>query len=388
MKIALVCDWLVTIGGAEKFIKEVLTCFPNADVFAVVDFIPADKRDFLHHKPVKTTFIQKLPFAKKKYRAYLPLMPLAIEQLDLSGYELIISSSHAVAKGVITGPDQLHISYVHSPMRYAWDLQHQYLKETGLDKKSRGWLARYLLHKLRIWDYRSAAGVDHFIANSNFIARRINKTYRREAEVIYPPIDISKFTARKEKEDFYITASRLVPYKKIDLIVESFKGMPDKRLIVIGDGPDMAKIKSKAGSNVTLMGYQPDSVLIDHMQRANAFIFAAEEDFGLLPLEAQACGTPIIAFGKGGALETVKGVTAEKLEAEDHDPKLLSFFRSTPKTGVFFPEQTTQAIQNAIATFEKHRAMFTADNCVNQAKQFSPENFRQKLKLFITSKLD
>lgn len=388
MKIALVCDWLVTIGGAEKFIKEVLTCFPNADVFAVVDFIPESQRDFLLNKPVKTTFIQKLPFAKKKYRAYLPLMPLAIEQLDLSAYDLIISSSHAVAKGVITGPDQLHISYVHSPMRYAWDLQHQYLKETGLDKKHRGWLARYFLHRLRLWDYRSAAGVDHFVANSNFIARRIKKTYRREAEVIYPPIDISKFTPRKEKEDFYITASRLVPYKKIDLIVESFKDMPDKRLVVIGDGPDMAKIKRKAGSNVTLMGYQPDSVLIDHMQRAKAFIFAAEEDFGLLPLEAQACGTPVIAFGKGGALETVRGATPEKLESEDSDPKLLNFFRSTPKTGVFFPEQTTTAIQQAIETFEKHQALFTMENCVNHAKQFAPENFRQKLKLFIASKLD
>lgn len=388
MKIALVCDWLVTLGGAEKVIKEILTCFPDADVFSVVDFVEDSKRDFLHNKKTTTTFIQKLPFAKKKYRAYLPLMPLAIEQLDLSAYDIVISSSHAVAKGVITGPNQLHISYVHSPMRYAWDMQHQYLRETGLDKKTRGWLARYFLHKLRQWDFRSAAGVDHFIANSNYIAKRIEKTYRRDAEVIHPPVDVAKFTPRKDKEDFYLTASRLVPYKKIDLIVESFKDMPDKRLIVIGDGPEMAKVKSKAGSNVTLLGYQPDEVMVDHLQRANAFIFAAEEDFGILPLEAQACGTPVIAYGKGGALETVRGTTADKLNAEDSDPKLLNFFRSTPKTGVFFPEQTTQAIQQAIETFENHRALFTADNCVNHAKQFAPENFRQKLKLFIASKMD
>src|SRR3990167_6803183 len=193
MKIAIVCDWLVTLGGAEKVLAEMFTCFPDADLFAVVDFLPDDKRDFVLHKRAKTSFIQQLPFAKTSYRAYLPLMPLAIEQLDLSAYDLILSSSHAVAKGVLTGPEQLHISYVHSPMRYAWDLQHQYLKETGLNKKLHGWLARYLLHKLRLWDYRSAAGVDHYIANSHFIASRIRKTYRREAEVIYPPVDTARF---------------------------------------------------------------------------------------------------------------------------------------------------------------------------------------------------
>lgn len=309
MKTAIVCDWLATVGGAEKVIGDILNCFPDADIFAVIDFVDADKRGFLHNKPVTTTFIQKLPFARSKYRAYLPLMPFAIEQLDVSGYDLIISSSHAVAKGVITGPDQVHISYVHSPMRYVWDLQHQYLRETGLDKKWRGWIARYFLHKLRIWDLRSANGVDHFITNSHFIARRIEKTYRRDAVIIHPAIDTTKFKPGAVKEDFYLTASRLVPYKKIDLIVESFQSLPDKKLVVIGDGPDMEKIKQKAGKNVKMLGYQDGEVLVNHLQAAKAFIFAAEEDFGLLPVEAQACGTPVIAYGKGGALETVRGIS-------------------------------------------------------------------------------
>ncbi len=365
MKTAIVCDWLVAVGGAEKVIGQILDCYPDADVFAVVDFVEPGQRDFLKNKKVTTTFIQKLPFAKTKYRHYLPLMPLAIEQLDLSAYDLIISSSHAVAKGVITGPEQTHISYVHSPMRYAWDLQHQYLRETGLDSKPHGWLARYLLHRLRLWDLRSANGVDHFIANSNFIAKRIQKTYRRPSKVIHPPYDDSRFKPGAVKKEFYLTASRLVPYKKIDLIVESFQAMPDKQLIVIGDGPDMAKIKQKAGHNVTLMGFQSSEALIEHMQQAKAFIFAAEEDFGLVPVEAQACGTPVIAFGKGGALETVRGL-------DQPEP-----------TGIFFSEQTVASLVDAVHTFENNQTRFTQEACVQQAAKFKPEQFKTELKKFV-----
>jgi glycosyltransferase involved in cell wall biosynthesis len=367
MRIAIVCDWLVTMGGAEKVLAEIIRCYPDADLFAVIDFLDVEKRQQIANKVAKTTFIQKLPFAKTHYRSYLPLMPLAIEQLDLSNYDLILSSSHAVAKGVITGPDQVHISYIHSPMRYAWDLQHQYLRESGLDRKIQGLLARYFLHKLRLWDWRSANGVDHFIANSNYIARRIEKTYRRPAEVIYPPVDISQFTPHFAKEDYYLTASRFVPYKRIDLIVESFRNMPDKKLIVIGDGPDFAKIKSKAGTNVELLGYQPTPNLIHYMQRAKAFIFAAEEDFGILPLEAQACGTPVIAYGKGGALETVLGL--------DH----------AKPTGVFFLQQTPLAIQQAIDLFETHQ--FQLKNCVENAEKYKPERFRERLMHYVEEKL-
>lgn len=369
MKTAIICDWLVAIGGAEKFLGHLLQCYPDADVFAVIDFIAPDKRDFLQGKSIKTTFIQKLPFAKRRYRSYLPFMPLAIEQLDVSGYDLIISSSHAVAKGIIVGPNQLHISYIHSPMRYAWDLQHQYLRESGLDKAFLGMFARYLLHKLRLWDVRSANGVDHFIANSKFIARRVEKTYRRPADVIYPPIDTDRFTPQGEKEDFYLTASRLVPYKRIDLIVESFRDLPDKKLIVIGDGPDFEKIKAKAGANVSLLGYQADAVLISHLQKAKAFIFAAEEDFGLLPLEAQACGTPVIAYGKGGTLETVCGM-------DDECP-----------TGLFFPEQSAAAICEAVKIFEANQELFTVENCTQNAARFSPQQFRESFMRYVESKL-
>lgn len=368
MKIAIICDWLVVLGGAEKVLGELIKCYPNADLFAVVDFVAPENRGFLQNKPVTTTFIQKLPFAKKWYRHYLPFMPLAIEQLDLSNYDLIISSSHAVAKGVITGPDQVHISYVHSPMRYAWDLQHQYLRESGLDKKPQGLLARYFLHKLRLWDLRAANGVDHFIANSQFIAQRIMKTYRRPAEVIYPPIDLSRFNPAGPKEDFYLTASRLVPYKRIDLIVESFRAMPDKRLIVIGDGPEMAKIQSKAGPNIQIQGYQADEVLISHMQRAKAFVFAAEEDFGLIPVEAQACGTPVIAYGKGGALETVRGMDKPQ------------------PTGLFFKKQTVEDICSAVKLFEANQPLFTKENCVANANRFAPQQFREQFMGYVEQK--
>jgi glycosyltransferase involved in cell wall biosynthesis len=369
MKIAIVCDWLVQPGGAEKVLAQLIQCYPQADLYAVIDFLPKDQRHFLQGKRVQTTFMQKLPFAKTHYRHLLPLMPLAIEQLDLSAYDVVLSTSHAVAKGVLTGPDQCHISYIYTPMRYAWDLQHQYLQETGLNKKLSGWLARYYLHKLRLWDYRSAAGVDHFVAISNFVAKRVEKTYRRQASVIHPPIDLSLYTPHHSKADYYLTAGRLVPYKRIDLIVQAFRGLPDKKLIVIGDGPDFKKIKSLAGANVTLLGYQPDEVLIKYLQRARAFIFAAEEDFGLLPLEAQATGTPVIAYGKGGALETIRDLSQAK------------------PTGHFFHQQTIIAICQAIKTFEENAHLIMTDDCVNQAARFDAPVFREKLKQFVSQRL-
>lgn len=368
MKIAIVCDWLVTFAGAESLLAEILHCYPEADLFSVIDFLPDDKRILLNNKKATTTFIQKLPFAKKHYRHYLPLMPLAIEQLDVSNYDLVISNSHAVAKGVISGPSQLHISYVCSPMRYAWDLQHQYLKETGLNKSFKGFLARMMLHRMRLWDHRTSNGVDHFLAISHFIAHRIWKTYRRESDVIYPPVHTEQFVPHAKKEDFYLTASRFVPYKKIDLIVESFSAMPDKKLIVIGDGPDFKKVKSKVAPNIELLGYQPNEQLIKYMQQAKAFVFAAEEDFGIVPLEAQACGTPVIAFGKGGVLETIRGL-------ESKNP-----------SGVFFKEQTVPSLCQAITDFEA-QSKITLENCVANAAQFGRENFRKKFREFVESKL-
>ncbi len=370
-RVAIIHDWLVTYAGAERVLEQIIQCYPEADLFSLVDFLPDGKRDFIANKPVHTSFIQKLPKAKTKYRSYLPLMPLAIEQMDLSAYDLILSSSHAVAKGVLTGPDQLHICYVHSPIRYAWDLQHQYLRESGLDHGLKGWIARSILHYVRIWDTRTANGVDAYIANSAFVARRINKVYRRTAKIIAPPVDISGFTLQEEKEDFYVTASRMVPYKKIDLIVAAFSAMPDKKLIVIGDGPDYEKVKAKAGPNVQLLGYAEAPVLRDHLRRAKAFIFAAEEDFGIAPLEAQACGTPVIAFGKGGATETVIPLN-DKKQSEIQ-----------AATGVYFYEQSMEAILSAVTHFEKQAASIKPDNCRVNALRFSSERFCNEYKTFV-----
>lgn len=364
MKVAIVHDWLIDYAGAEKVLEQILLTFPKADLFSICDFVPEDNRAFLSGRTPRTSFIQKIPLAQRMYRNFFALMPLAIEQLDMSDYDVVISSSHAVAKGVITGPDQLHISYVHSPIRYAWDLQHQYLRESGLDRGVKGWVAKWMLHKIRMWDTRTANGVDFFLANSRFIARRIEKVYRREAKVLYPPVDISRFELNEKKEDFYLTASRLVPYKKVDLIVRAFGSMPNRKLIVIGAGPDFKKISDVAQDNVTMLGFQPSEVLVDLMQRAKAFIFAAEEDFGIAPVEAQACGTPVIAFGKGGALETV----VDGGEAP---------------TGVFFREQSIESIANAVTEFEESQERFVPSKIRSHALNFSIDIFCDSLKAFV-----
>lgn len=363
MKVAVVHEWLTVYAGSEKVFEQILRLFPQADVFVTVDFLPEADRGFLKGHQITTSFIQKLPFARKKYRSYLPLMPLAVEQFDLSAYDLVISSSHAVAKGVITGPDQKHICLCYSPMRYAWDLQHQYLKESGLDKGLKGWITKYLLHRLRIWDLRTANGVDQFVAISQFIQRRIHKVYRRDSVVIYPNVDISFFEMESIKADFYLTASRMVPYKKMDLIVEAFTHMPDKQLVVIGDGPDRAKIEAIANKapNIRFLGYQSNEVMKQQMQKAKAFVFAAEEDFGITPVEAQACGTPVIAFGKGGALETV-------IEG---------------KTGLFFANQTVDSLCQAVARFEQMPESFSASICRQSAERFSEQVFHARFKQLV-----
>ena len=363
MKIAIIHDWLVVYAGAEKVLEQMINCFPDADIFSTVDHLEDEKRGFLKGKRATTTFVQNLPMSKSKYRAYLPLMPLAIEQLDLSSYDVIVSSSYAVAKGVITGPDQVHLSYVHSPIRYAWDLQHQYLRESGLDKKKSGWIARAILHYMRNWDVRTANGVDYFLCNSDFIRRRIWKVYRREADVLYPPVDVDAFSLQTDKQPFYLTASRMVPYKKMDLIVAAFSAMPHRKLKVIGDGPDLEKIRSNAGPNVEVMGYQPFSELKRQMGSAQAFVFAAEEDFGITPVEAQASGTPVIAFGKGGALETVIDIDAPA-------PR--------KPTGVFFDEQSIESIMAAVDRFEANRDRFDPNVCRENALRFSNETFREQ----------
>jgi glycosyltransferase involved in cell wall biosynthesis len=357
MKVAIIHDWMTLKGGGESCVEELMKLYPQADLFCVVDFLDEQYRGFLAGRNVTTSFIQRLPGSRKRYRSYLPLMPLAVEQFDLTTYDLIISSSSAVAKGVITGPDQVHISYVHSPIRYAWDLQHQYLAEAGLTRGIKSGIARAILHYMRIWDTRTTHGVDHMIANSAFVARRIRKAYGRDATIIHPPVDVERFTIGPVREDFYVTMSRLVPYKRIPLIVEAFRQMPDRRLIVIGDGPEMPAVKAAAGPNVTILGGQPNDVVVSHLQRAKAFLFAAEEDFGIAPVEAQACGTPVIAYAKGGALETVRGSDGEG------------------QTGVFFDAQTPEAIVAAVEHLDRRHHAINPLACRANAERFSTKRF-------------
>jgi glycosyltransferase involved in cell wall biosynthesis len=347
MRVAIVHDWLTVYAGAEKALEQILTIFPKADLFSVIDYFPAHLRKHLLGKHSKTTFIQHLPLARKLYRIYLPLMPLAIEQLNVTQYDLVITSSHAVAKGVITAPGQPHICYCYSPLRYAWDLQHHYVG----DKKR--WLTRYMLHKLRLWDFRSAQGVDVFMAISQFIAKRIEKCYRRQAEVVYPPVDIDTFPLQSEKSHFYVTASRLVRYKRVDLIIEAFRSMPGHHLIVIGSGPEEKELRKKAPSNVTFTGYLPSEKMAEYLGKARAFVYAAVEDFGILPLEAQACGTPVIAFGQGGVKETCS------------------------QTAIFFDEQTPEKIREAILSFESEERIIHPNRCRENAERFSVEQFRE-----------
>ena len=361
MRIAFVHEWLTTYAGSEKVLEIMLAEFPDADVFCLIDHLPAENRVGSFNRPIKTSWLQKFPFVSKIYRYLLPLMPFTIEQFDLSSYNIIISNCHAVAKGVITGPDQLHICYCYSPMRYAWDLQAQYLAESGIQYGLRSLIARWLLHRIRGWDHRAAQNVDHFIACSAYIGRRIKKAYHRHSTVIYPNVAVDDFVVDGPRAKFYMTSSRMVPYKKMHLIVEAFSNMPDRELIVIGTGPQFSRCKALAGPNVKLLGYQPHSTLLWHMQRTRAFIFAAEEDFGITPVEAQACGTPVLAFGKGGAAETV----VDRV------------------TGLLFHEQSSSAIQRVVRDFESIEDSFDPQIIRENALRFSTERFRSEFKQYV-----
>ncbi|MDH4249521.1 MAG: glycosyltransferase [Deltaproteobacteria bacterium] len=365
MKIAIVHEWLVTYAGAERALEQMLQCYPQADLFATVDFLPPAERGFLQGHSVRTTWIQWAPLARRFYRHYLPFMPLAVLQHDLSGYDVVISSNHAVAKGVKTRPDQLHLCYCYTPMRYTGELQELYLRQTGMSRGLKGWVTRRILERLRLWDVRTAKNVTAFMAISNYIAQRIQAVYHRDSVVVYPPVDTERFEYHPQKDDYYILVSRLVPYKLVDLVVAAFTAMPDRRLVVIGDGPEMNRVRAKAGRNVALMGKLDNPALRDLLQRAKAFLIAAEEDFGISPVEAQACGTPVIAFRRGGAVETVRGL-------EESHP-----------TGVFFAHQTTEAIQAAVAEFEREASRIQPENCRKNALRFSAEHFRREFSNFV-----
>lgn len=360
-RVAIVFEWFQKFGGVERVVAEMRESFPGADLFALVHDPDSLAGTPLEGEHVRTSFIQRLPRAKEHYRFYLPLMPLGIEQLDLRAYDLVLSSSHTVSKGVLTGADQLHVSYTHTPVRYAWDLYLDYLSASGLDRGAKGWMARLVLHYLRLWDVSAANRVDAYVANSSYVARRIEKFYRRPARVVYPPVNVARFHPRSPREEFYVTVSRFVPYKRLDLIVRAFTRM-NRPLVVIGDGPERAEVARLAGANVKLLGYQPDEVIAGYLQRARGFVFAAHEDFGLAPVEAQAAGCPVIAYARGGALETVIGWPAPEA------------------TGVFFDAQTPEALEDAVCLFEAHEEEFSPELCRRNAERFGHERFRREFR--------
>jgi len=360
LNVAIVHDWLYTYAGSERVLEQMLHVFPDADLFTLFESLPETEREFLQGKQPTTTFLQRMPWITRNHRYYLPLMPMAVEQIDVSRYDIVISSSHAVAKGVLVGPDQLHICMCYSPMRYAWDLQNRYLTRPNLGARAVDLISRMLLHYIRIWDVRASHGVDSFIAISRFVQRRIRKYYRRNSTVIYPPVEVGRYTPSEIRGHFYLTLSRLAPYKRVDLIVETFNKLRSP-LIVIGEGEQFKHLQSLAKPNVQLLGFQPDDVVRDYLQRCKAFVFAAEEDFGIAPVEAQAAGAPVIAYGKGGAKETV----------------------IDGRTGFFFHEQTVEALSAAIRRFEEEGGNLQTEAIVENAQRFRIERFRDEFRSFV-----
>lgn len=372
MRVAIIHDWLETYAGAERVLGQILLLYPEADLFCLVDFLPVHKRVFLHGRVPKPTWIQHLPLARKFFRHYLPLFPLAMESHDLRGYDLIISSSHCVAKGVKTQPGQVHICYCHTPVRYAWDLREEYLTQTGNGRGLKGILLRFFLNRLKDWDKRTSSRVTHFVANSRFVAQRIKDFYGREATVIYPPVAVEDFPLHAGKRgDYYFAGSRQVPYKKIHLIAEAFRRMPEHRLKIVGNGPEHARIVHAAGNaaNIELVPEAEFAFLREIMSKAKAMVFMAKEDFGIMPVEALACGTPVIAYGSGGVCESVTGL--------EHPAPC----------GVFFEPDTVDGLVRAVNRFEEKHAQISAQNCRSQAKKFATEVFTRNFGAFVEAKI-
>lgn len=365
MKTAIIHDWIINLGGAERVLREICELFSDSDIYTLLFDENSLQKLGIPPDRVKASFLQKIPFSKKYYRYLLPLMPNAIESFDLRQYDLVISSSHCVAKGVLTTSKQTHIAYVHTPMRYGWDMYHIYLKDLGINQGLRGVIARHFFKNIRLWDLATANRPDFWIANSNCVAKRIKKIYGKDSVVIYPPVDIERFKTSSTKEDYYISAGRLVPYKRVDIIVEAFAKIKEKRLLIIGDGPELKKLKKIAPSNVEFLGYLEREKLTHYLSRARAFIFAAEEDFGIAPVEAQACGIPVIAYRGGGAMETVlEGVT-----------------------GIFFNEQTPEAVVQAINRFESISDRFDPEKIRKNSLRFSKKKFKEEFLAFVGSKV-
>jgi glycosyltransferase involved in cell wall biosynthesis len=361
LKTAIITDWLTQMGGAERVVLAIKELFPDAPIYTTV-YNPNTVDPVFHDMEIRTSFVQKLPGAKKSYTKYLPLMPTAVEQFDLTGYDLVISSSSSVAKGVLTRADTLHVCYCHTPMRYAWDFYTEYLQGPDVGTLKRK-LIPWLMNYLRMWDRLSADRVDCFVANSRNVAGRIRKHYRREAEVIHPPVETTYFTPANETEDFFLVVSRLVPYKRVDLAIQACNQL-QAPLRVIGTGPEMDRLKTLAGPTVKLLGRVSDAEIKWHYARCRAFLFPGEEDFGITPVEAQAAGRPVIAYGAGGARETVKkGIT-----------------------GAYFYAQTPEAMALAMRAFDPGH--FNPQAIRRHAEGFDTRKFQQVFHEYVLKKFD
>lgn len=363
MRTAIVHEWLTNKAGSEQVVEQLLLLYPEADLFCTVDFLPAGERAFLKGKEPKTTFLQRLPFARRLYRQYVPLAPLAIEQHDLSGYDLILSSSHAVAKGVITGPNQLHICYCHTPMRYLWDLYHSYRNEwiSSRFKKIAFTLAA---HRLRTWDYASSVRVDDFVANSENVQQRIWKTYRRDSTVIHPPVDVESFYW-KPAEDYFLVVSELVAHKRVETAIRSCR-ISGRKLRVVGDGPEFRVLRRMSSDNIEFCGRVSFEDLREIYARCRALILPGEEDFGIVAVEAMASGKPVIAFGQGGVTETV--------------PLLR------PVGGLLYHEPTEGSLSGALQSFDRVESLVAPDMLQAHAQRFGRPIFIQKIRNLIEHK--
>jgi len=352
MRVELVHDWLTVLAGSERVLAAMAAVYPDAPIHTLVHDPRGTAGTVFAERDIRTSFTQRLPLARTRYRAYLPLMPFAVEQLDVSDAEAVVSSHHAVAHGVVTRADQLHVAYMHTPVRYAWDLYHEHDRELrGLKR----WAARGVLHYLRLWDQTAAQRVDRFFANSKYVANRVWKRYRRRAEVIYPPVDVERFTPADHRDDFYLHVGRLVPYKRVDVVVEAFRQL-DRPLVVIGDGPQRKRIEKRAGPNVTFRQGVDDAGVAAAMGRCRALVFAAEEDFGIVPVEAMAAGAPVIGYARGGLLETVEA----------------------GKTGVFFDQRTPEAVAAAVRGFEAQATCYHPGLIREHAQRFAKDRFTER----------
>ncbi len=363
MKIAIVHDWCPSFRGGERVLAELCAIFKGAQVFTLFDFLPQEVKDsYFPGVTFHTSVANRLPWVKKYYRGLFAVCPFLIEQFDVTGFDAVISSSAAFARGIITRPDQPHLSYIHSPMRYAWDEQFSYLAQGRLGYGPKGLAFRWLLHHLRTWDVRTAHGPDLMLANSSYVRARIQRIYGREARVVFPPVALNELSYREQKDDYYITASFLAPYKRTDLVIEAFNEMPSRRLVVVGDGQQSAKLRALAKSNIEFAGFLPRQKYVEAVAGARALVFAGCEDFGIALAEAQACGTPLIAFGRGGACDIVRPLG-----------------RAERPTGILFRKQTVAAVKAAVNDFEIHGDLLRPDACRDNGGRFSTERFRQEI---------